>query len=35
MQIGKLIYADPTDLFFQLKISHPDVFIDGVQNDFH
>jgi hypothetical protein len=35
MQLGKLTYADPTELFEELKKKHPEVFIEGVQNDFH
>jgi hypothetical protein len=35
MQKGSLIYVDPTDFFAVLKKLHPDVFITGVQNDFH
>lgn len=35
MQLGKLSYVDPTGLFEQLKKSHPNVFVEGVQNDFH
>ena len=35
IQVGKLAYADPTSLFSSLKKTHPNVFIEGVQNDFH
>lgn len=35
MQLGKLAYVDPTQLFEELKKNHPDVFVEGVQNDFH
>jgi len=32
---GSLVYVDPTNLFLVLKKLHPDVFVDGLQNDFH
>jgi hypothetical protein len=35
MSIGKFVFADPTDLFDYLKGSFPEVFVPGVQNDFH
>ena len=35
MAVGKLTFADPSDLFDYLKSSSSDIFIPGVQNDFH
>jgi len=35
MAVGKFLFADPTDLFEYLKVSNPDIFVAGVQNDFH
>jgi hypothetical protein len=35
MAVGKLLFADPSNLFDYLKSSSPDIFIPGVQNDFH
>lgn len=35
MQLGKLSYVDTSDLFDKLKKKYPNVFIEGVQNDFH
>lgn len=35
MAIGKLTFADPSDLFDYLKSNSSDIFIPGVQNDFH
>lgn len=35
MAVGKFCFADPTDLFEYLKTSNPDIFVAGVQNDFH
>ena len=33
--MGKLLFADPSDLFEHLKDTNPDLFVPGVQNDFH
>lgn len=35
MQKGSLIYVDPSNLFTVMKKLYPQVFIEGVQNDFH
>jgi hypothetical protein len=35
MAVGKLAFADPSDLFDYLKTNSAEVFIPGVQNDFH
>lgn len=35
MAVGKLTFADPSDLFDYLKSNSSDIFIPGVQNDFH
>lgn len=35
MSVGRLVFADPTDLFDYLKSTSSDIFIPGVQNDFH
>ena len=33
--MGKLLFADPSELFEYLKDTNPDLFVPGVQNDFH
>lgn len=35
MSVGKFAFADPTDLFEYLKSNSSDIFVPGVQNDFH
>lgn len=35
MSVGKLAFADPTDLFEHLKSNSSNIFVAGVQNDFH
>lgn len=35
MAIGNLSFADPTEIFEHLRENNSDVFVPGVQNDFH
>ena len=35
LTIGKIPFADPTDIFEDLRKSDPQVFAPGIQNDFH
>lgn len=35
MAMGRLAFADPSDLFEHLRAANPQIFISGVQNDFH
>jgi hypothetical protein len=35
MAVGRLTFADPSDLFDYLKSTSADIFVPGVQNDFH
>lgn len=35
MSVGKMPFADPSEVFEELRASNPDVFVPGVQNDFH
>jgi hypothetical protein len=35
MSVGKMPFADPTEVFEELRAGNSDVFAPGVQNDFH
>ncbi len=35
MSVGKLPFADPSEVFEELRVGNPEVFAPGVQNDFH
>ena len=35
MSVGKMPFADPSDVFEELRARYPQVFVPGVQNDFH
>lgn len=35
MYKGSLVYVDPSSLFAVLEKKHPNLFVSGVQNDFH